>query len=171
MAHERIGFAHGAGVGSEIAKHLADVAVEDVATRIAALAQEFKQAANDLVMAELITDRQGPRSKGGRKLLGSFEVKITRSPHGPYPIEVAMSSRADSRKVGALEYGSPGHSILPDGKFLYFPYNPGGPPAGNAYESSGFLAKIDKVGVSHPGNRAHHFMRRALEDVMDRHFQ
>lgn len=139
---------------------------------------------NKVIREELVTDRDSQRHKRyQRHLLGSIDVVVSAN-RSNFPLKIKVTSKAEKRKVAALEYGSPGHLITPkNGEWLYFPYNPGGNAHANAYQarrapgspkigprggtkSKAFLAKT--YTVEHPGNRPYHFMRRGVERVIQR---
>lgn len=179
---------------SAFANAVAAAASRKVATVLNGIKDDLEREANALVRAELVTDRPPARRKrGARKLEGSMVAVVEFD--GTFPINVSLTSRAERRKVAALEFGSPPHSIWAVNKpLLVFPSTQGRAaefgakgkrhflqPASRtkAYAAGSNRRQLQAYGrsgsgvirtphVYHPGNQPYHFLQRAMDKVIRR---
>lgn len=172
------------GGTSKLAEEAMAGSMRTMRARMDRLGEAAVDRINELVEAELITDRPPDRrspSKGnaGRRLLGSFRYRIIYGPKGGFPVRLEVFSLARPEKVNALESGAGGHSIEPrNGQFLRFPkssvrhqvvdgatvFTNKGRGARAAYGADPWV-KARKV--NHPGNRPYGFMRRGLNQAVE----
>lgn len=178
---------------SRFGQQLLDAGKRQVTADLKAVGQDAVRRTNAIVEKLYDTTRTGHRSKGDVKLAGSFSFEIkpgggstTRAgQHVETVAQIILTSSADAAKVGALEFGSPPHTIEANEKpFLVFDRNeqnvfgkrltkklgpakdirqkgkgraPGAGGKGN-------LVKVQQV--QHPGTREGRFMRGGLEGAL-----
>lgn len=145
------------------------------AIKLDGVADQAVVEANRITAAELVNDRSPDRRKTGRHLLGSFNCRVVWDGVG-FPVELSMGSTAEGKKLGAINYGSPPHTIEGN-PLLVFPVaerfagrtmrpQPVGvrPGRAKAYtrNKAGRATVATKV-VNHPGNKPHFILERALE--------
>lgn len=152
---------------------------------LAEVGRDAVRRTDDIVRKLYDNDRDGFRSKGGDKLLGSFDYKVERSPGVGLPAKLIITSSADPVKVASLEYGSKPHTITAKDKpFLVFDANPRSVFAKRVDKSLGPAKAIRQKGkgrtqssggkgnltrtksVQHPGTREGRFMRGGLEGAI-----
>lgn len=147
--------------------------------RIVGRAQEFAdrlcvQAAEEMedevvgIIRDLFIEDRPPhrRKKGRMRLVNSFEGVAVGLGTPNARAVLRTKPGADTGKIGALNNGSPPHSIDPvNGEFLWFP-DPrrGGGPQWNAFGPNNFKSKH----VDHPGNDPYLFMEQARDQVRTR---
>lgn len=151
-------------------------AAAQTARRLIEVAADAERRTNDIVSAELVTDRSGDRHRPGAHLLNSFRCKIIWDGRG-FPIKLVMTSIAPSRAVNAQESGAGAHEIPGP---VVFPvaqrWGGKGAPQGHSPKAQRHAAAYgkNKAGsmtvkapkVDHPGNRAVHMMKRGLEGAV-----
>jgi len=168
---------------SKLAEEMLSVSQSTMRRRMDRLGEAAVDKINELVEAELITDRPPSRrspdaARAGRRLYGSFRYRLHFGPRGGFPIRLEVFSLARPEKVNPLESGAGGHPITPkNGQILRFPkssvrhqvvngvtvFTNKGRGARAAYGADPWV-KARKV--DHPGNRAYGFMRRGLNQAV-----
>lgn len=162
--------------------------------RLDAVARSAEAAFDDIVRHEFVNDRSPDRRRTGRHLLGSSQATVVGT---EFPLQIVIKSVAEGKKVGALNSGSPPHTITGN-PWLVFPAGTKAaagasavvPSAqalrstgGKAAFSSGYgqfrkgSAKTANRGrtvrthsVQHPGTAGHFFLQRALERAVQEAF-
>lgn len=158
--------------------------------QLSAVVDEAENEAKRVVSTELVNDRTGyRRKKGAARLLNGIQVVLDQ-PNGPgtFPVNMIGKARGDQKKIAALEFGSPPHSIEPnEADRLVFPSSGDARSTSRAADGSVIrlesgkaslrarqqgLAKNNRLArqklvkadyVEHPGNRAYGFLRRGME--------
>lgn len=138
-----------------------------LAPKIQAIADDAVRRAEAHIAEDLITDRPGGptgrRKSGARRLKGSIRVQVIDGGDGTFPFTIRLSSRAEEKKVAALEFGAPAHTIAArNADQLWLPKAIKGNKASQAYTTTKFPAGPE---VEHPGNKAYRFMTRGLEEA------
>jgi hypothetical protein len=174
------------GANSTFAKQLELKSAAIFAKRMQSVAEEVVTEVEKIIEDDFVTDRDpSRRKKGSKKLKGSIRSEVLWDGKS-FPITIRVWSLANSKKVGALEQGSPQHYIPLSPKsgatpndFIYFPRTRdafGIPLSG----SPGVYGKMGKAGGGragqvvkmtqtwHSGNNAFRFMRRGVDRVVDR---
>lgn len=173
-------------VNSRFGQQLLAAGQDAIEEGLAEVGRDAVRRTNDIVRKLYDNGRTGFRSKDDEtKLLNSFDFKVERSPGTGLPAKLIITSSADPAKVGALEFGSPPHTITArDAPLLVFDRNPRnvfgqrldkklGPAKamrqkgrGRA-QTAGGKGNLTKVkSVEHPGNREGRFMRGGLEGAI-----
>lgn len=174
MANARItaGIASSASFERQVKRIVAAKSLPKLERVVSVAQTEFDR----IVAAEFVNDRSPDRRRGGRHLLGSSYGKVQANTTSGKIGTVEFGSNAPGKKLGALNYGSPPHSIDGD---LVFPvaqrWSKGGrkarvitkqtfTPRQNAYLKNGAGSKtVSTDHVDHPGNAPHYMLQRALE--------
>lgn len=149
---------------SQFAKAAMKKGKAKLAPKIQAIADDAVRRAEAHIADELITDRPSARRHAGtRRLAGSIRVQVIDGGDGTFPFTIKLSSRANEKKVAALEFGAAPHTIAArNADQLWLPKATKGNRASQAYTTSKFPVGPS---VEHPGNRAYRFMTRGLEEA------
>lgn len=151
----------------------------ETARRLEAVARASEQAFDEIVGNEFANDRDPSRRKTGRHLVGSSHAEILWD-SDDFPVEIQISSLAESGKVNALNSGADPHPIY-GSPWLVFPVaEKRKTGASNKSSARGVnRARSKRAGsrranptvrtdmVDHPGNAPHYFLQRALERAVN----
>ena len=150
---------------SQFAKAAMKKGKAKLAPKIQAIADDAVRRAEAHIADALITARPSARRHAGtRRLAGSIRVQVIDGGDGTFPFTIKLSSRANEKKVAALEFGViTTHAIAArNADQLWLPKATKGNRASQAYTTSKFPVGPS---VEHPGNRAYRFMTRGLEEA------
>lgn len=176
----------GFGPNSALSKRAEVVARAKLLKVMAGIDEELVTQVNQNVQRMLATDRSGYRRKPGtRRLLGSFYAVVDLESDR---MSVGLRSRANQKKVAALEFGSPYHLILANDKPLMIQST--GDRRAASIQADGSVVRLERFtgkktrrqqgaastrkgslrnlgeATHHPGNPAYGFMQKAVDEVV-----
>jgi hypothetical protein len=162
---------------NDLSGRVSRAAAKKLVAMLPKVGEDAVRRCNEYVAAELDTGRPLDRRKGkkgqARPLLNSFSYEIEWNGID-FPVKLLLKSRADQRKVGALEFGSKAHRI-PGNPWLAIP-NPARPQVASPFQhprhrgrDTGYPVSIVREVWWTPGSKSSkpglQFMHRALEDA------